>query len=101
MTIKTILFEGVGDSTLRLRGRFMRTNYVPRNILECATDISSESRDSICVLNFTRSDSDITEEMVSHTTDEDNSSFMDDLNESGPLTYIPSVTINDRGRCNR
>jgi hypothetical protein len=32
---------------------------------------------------------------VSHTSDEDNSSFTDDLSDSGPLTYIPSLTILD------
>ena len=32
---------------------------------------------------------------MSHTTDEDNSSFTDDLSDSGPLTYIPSLTIVD------
>jgi hypothetical protein len=47
-------------------------------------------------LNFTRSDDDITEGAVSHTTDEDNSSFTDDLSVSGPLmTYIPSLSIVD------
>jgi hypothetical protein len=32
---------------------------------------------------------------VSHTTDEDNSSFTDDLSDSGPMTYIPSLTTVD------
>ncbi len=46
-------------------------------------------------MNFTRSDGDIREGTVSHTTDEDNSSFTDDLSDSSPLTYIPSITIVD------
>ena len=49
----------------------------------------------IRILNFTRSDSEIAEKTVSHTTDEDNSSLTDDLSDSGPLTYIPSLTIVD------
>jgi hypothetical protein len=57
--------------------------------------ISSELNDSIRVLNFTSSDSDISQGTVSHTTDEDNSSFTDDLSDSDPLTYIPSLTIVD------
>ena len=32
---------------------------------------------------------------MSHTTDEDNSSFTNDLSDSGPQTYIPSLTIVD------
>jgi len=32
---------------------------------------------------------------VSHTSNEDNSSFTDDLSDSGPLAYIPSLTIVD------
>ncbi len=32
---------------------------------------------------------------MSHTTDEDNSSFTDDLSDLDPLTYIPSLTIVD------
>ena len=73
----------------------MRTGYVPRDVLESATNVSSNLNDSIRILNFTRSDSGITEKTVSHTTDEDNSSFTDDLSDSGPLTYIPSLTIVD------
>ena len=46
-------------------------------------------------LNFTRSDNDITKDNTSHTTDEDNSSFTVDLSDSGPLTYISSLTIID------
>ena len=90
-----ILFEGACNSALRLRCRFMRTCYVPRDVPESATNASSELNDSIRVLNFTRSDGDISEGTVSHTTDEDNSSFTDDLSDSGPLTYIPSLTIVD------
>jgi hypothetical protein len=30
---------------------------------------------------------------LSHTVDEDNSFFTDDLNDSGPMTYISSLTI--------
>ena len=37
----------------------------------------------------------IIEGTVSHTTDEDKSSFTDDLSHSGPLTYIPYLTIID------
>ncbi len=37
----------------------------------------------------------VSEGTVSHTTDEDNSSFTDDLSNSVPLTYIPSLTIVD------
>jgi hypothetical protein len=73
----------------------MRTCYVPRDDPKSATNVSSEFNDSIRVLNFTSSDSDITEGMVSHTIDEDNSSFTDDLSDSSPLTYIPSLTIID------
>ncbi len=32
---------------------------------------------------------------MSHTTDENNSSFTDDLSDSAPLTYIPSLTVMD------
>ena len=32
---------------------------------------------------------------MSHTTDEDNSSFTEDLSDPGPLFYIPSLTIVD------
>jgi len=32
---------------------------------------------------------------VSRTTNEDNSSFTDDLRDSGPLNYNPSLTIID------
>jgi hypothetical protein len=64
----------------------MRTCYVPRDVPEYATNASSKFNESIRVLNFTRSDNDITEGTVSHTTDEDNSSFTDDLSDSGMLT---------------
>jgi hypothetical protein len=67
----------------------MRTCYVPRDVPESATNASSELKGS----NFKRSDSDITEGTMSHTTSEDNFSFTDDLSDSGPLTYIPSLTI--------
>ena len=50
---------------------------------------------SIRVLNFTRSDGNISERIVSHTTDEENSLFTDDLSDSSPLTCIPSLTIAD------
>ena len=85
--------KGVGDATFRLRRRFMRTIYMPRDMQESATNVSSELNDSIRVLNFTRSDCDITEGTVSRKNDEDNYSFTDDLSDSGPLTYIPSLTI--------
>jgi len=71
----------------------MRTSYVPRDVEESATNASSELNDSTRVLNFTHSDNDISEGNISHTTDEDNSSFTDDLSDLGPLTYIPSLTI--------
>jgi hypothetical protein len=90
-----ILSEGAGIAVLRLRRRFMRTSYVPQDVQESATNASSELNDSIRVLNFTCSDGDISEGNVSHTTDEDISSFTDDLSDSGPLTYIPSLTIVD------
>ena len=73
----------------------MRTGYVPRDVPESAIDASLELNDSIRILNFTRSESDIIEGTMSHTTDEDNSSFTNDLSDSGPLTYIPSLTIVD------
>ena len=91
----SILSEGDGNAALRLRRRFMRTSYVPRDVPESATNASSELNESIRGLNFTRSDGDISERTVSHTTDEDNSSFTNYLSESGPLTYIPSLTIVD------
>jgi hypothetical protein len=90
-----ILSEEAGNAALRLRRRFMRTGYVPRDVPESATNVSSDLNDSIRILNFTRSDSEITKKTMSHTTDEDNSSFTDDLSDSGPLTYIPSLTIVD------
>jgi len=90
-----ILSEGAGNAALRLRRRFMRTCYVPQDVPESATNASLELNDSIRVLNFTRSEGDISEKNVSHTTDEDNSSFTDDLSDSGMLTYIPSLTIVD------
>jgi len=37
-----ILFEGDGDAGLRLRRRFMRTCYVPRDVLEYATNVPAE-----------------------------------------------------------
>jgi hypothetical protein len=88
-----ILTKGAGNAALRLRRRFMRTSYVQRDVLEFKTNASSELNDSIRVLNFTRSDNDISEGTVSRPTDEDNSSFTDDLSDSGLLTYIPSLTI--------
>ena len=54
-----ILCEGAGNAVLRLRRRFVRTSYVPRDVPEFATNASSELNDSIRVLNFTRSDNDI------------------------------------------
>jgi hypothetical protein len=90
-----ILSKGVGNASLRLRRRFMHTGYVPRDVLESATK-ESEVNDSIRILNFTLSDSDIIEGTVHHTTDEDNSSFTDDLSDSGPLTCISSLTIVNR-----
>jgi len=73
----------------------MRTCYVPRDVLKSTTIVSSKLNDPFRILNFTRSESDITVGTVSHTIDEDKSSFMDDLSDSGPLTYIPSPTIID------
>ncbi len=71
----------------------MRTGYVPRDVPESATNVSLELNNSIRILNSTRSDIDLIEGTMSHTADEDNSSFTDDLSDSGPLTYIPSLTI--------
>ncbi len=62
-----ILSEGAGNATLRLRLRFMHTSYVPRDVPESARNASSELSDSIRVLNFTRSDGDISEGNVSHS----------------------------------
>jgi len=90
-----ILSKGASNVALRLRRRFMRTCYGPWDVPESATNASSELNDSIRVVNFTRSDNDIREGNVSHTTDEDHSSLTDDLSDSGPLTYIPSLTIVD------
>ena len=59
---------------------------------ESATNLPSELNDSIRVLNFTRSDIDINEGTVFHTTDEDYFSFTHDLSGSRPLNYIPSLT---------
>ncbi len=73
----------------------MRICYVPRDVPESVTNELLKLNDSIRVLNFTRSDNDISEETMSHTTDEDNSSFTDDLSDLGPLIYIPFVTIVD------
>ena len=64
-----ILFEGVGNAASRLRRRFMRTCYVLRDVLESSANASSELNDSIRVLNFTRSDSDISEGTISLTAD--------------------------------
>jgi hypothetical protein len=92
----SILSEGAGDAALRLRRRFMRTGYVPRDVPESATNVSLEYLNNLIrTLNFTQSDSDIIEGTMSHTTDEDKSSFTDDLSDSGPLIYIPSLTIVD------
>ena len=74
-----ILYEGVGNAALRLRRRSMRTSYVPRDVPESKINALSEVNDSIRVLNFTRCDIDICEGTVSHTSDEDNSSFTDEL----------------------
>ena len=48
------------DAAFRLRRRFMRTYYVPRNVPEYVSNVSSELNDSIRVFYFTLSDSDIT-----------------------------------------
>ncbi len=72
----------------------MRIGYVPRDVPESATK-ESELNDSIRVLNSTRSDGDISEGTVSHTTDEENSSFTYDFSDLSLLTYIPSLTIVD------
>jgi hypothetical protein len=91
-----MLSFGNGDAPLRLQRRFISTSYVLRDVPESATKVSSKSADSIRVLNFTRSDSDIIEGNVSHTTDEDNSSFTCDLSDSGPLVYIPFLNVMDK-----
>ena len=38
----SILSEGAGDAALRLRRRFMRTGYVPRDVPESATNVILE-----------------------------------------------------------
>ena len=55
-----IFLEGVDDAALRLRRRFMPTGYEPRDVPESATNVSSDLNDSIHVLNFIRSECDIT-----------------------------------------
>ncbi len=70
-----MLSEGDGNAALRLRRRFMRTCYVPRDVPEFATNVSSELNESFRVLNFTRGDGDISEGAVSHTTDEGKRQF--------------------------
>ena len=55
-----MLSKGVGDAALRLRRRFMRTRYVPRDVPESAINVSPKLNDSIRVSKFSRSDSDIT-----------------------------------------
>jgi len=57
--------------------------------------LSSELNNSFRVLNFTRSDSDIFKGTVSHTIDENYTSFTDDLSDIEPLNYIPSLYYND------
>ena len=84
-----LLFEKAGDAALRLRRRFMRTCYVPRDVPESETNAPSELNGWIRVLNFTRSDGDISEGTVPNTTNDDNSSFADDCSDSGPLACIP------------
>jgi hypothetical protein len=54
-----ILYEKVGNEALHLRRRFMRACYVPRDVPESETNASLELYGSIRVLNFTRSDGDI------------------------------------------
>ncbi len=68
---------------------------MPRDVPESATNASSELNVSIRVLNFTRSDGDISKGTVPHTTDEENSLFTDDLSDPGPRSYLPSLTIVD------
>ena len=46
-----LLCEGFANAVLRLRRRFMRTCYVPRDVPECATNASSKLIDSVLVLN--------------------------------------------------
>ncbi len=87
-----MLSKGACDAALRLRRYFMRTKYVPLDVSEFATNVLLELNASIRILNFTRSDSDITKETMSHIIYEDYSSFEDDLIYSGPLIYIPSLT---------
>ncbi len=53
---------------MRLRRRFMRNVDVPRYVPESTTNVSSELSNLIRVLNFTRSDSDVNEGTVSHST---------------------------------
>ncbi len=51
-----ILSEEAGNAALRLLRRFMRTGYVPRDVPDSASNVSSELNDSFSILNFTRSD---------------------------------------------
>ena len=74
---------------------FMRTSYVPRDAPQSTTNVPSELNDLIQVFSFTHGDSDITKGTVSHNSDEENSSFTDDLSDSGPLKYISSLTLID------
>ncbi len=86
-----ILSKGAGSAALRLRRRYMREGYVPRDVPESATK-ESELNDSIRVLNIKRSDGDISEGTVSHIIDENNSSFADDLSDSGPSADLHSFS---------
>ena len=45
----SIFSEEVGNATLRIRRRFTRTCYVPRDVPESGTNASSELNDSIRV----------------------------------------------------
>jgi len=64
----TIVFsEEASNAALRLRRHFTRTGYVPRDVSESATNVSSDLNDSIRILNFTRSDSEIIEVTVMKT----------------------------------
>jgi hypothetical protein len=92
---KYIFLKDVGDTPLRFRRRFMRTSYVPWDVLESATKVSLELNDLIRVLNFTCSDNFLVEGTSPRATNEYNSSFTDDLSDSGPQAYIPSLSISD------
>ena len=91
-----VLSEDAGNAALRLRRRFMRTGFVPRDVPESAPNQVPKHNDlSIRVKNFERSASEMLIEYRSETTDEDNASLSEEFSDSGPLDYIPTWMIID------